>query len=147
MMRKRSGRRETKPWRGELAVEPDEDPGGTLPPELEGDGVTCGEREHVSTGDDARAHSLLHRLGRVHHVEPAQRTRERERTREIEWASCVVRVEIIMNCVVRVEREHMVDNASGDEKHKSVWGSSEILIGPKIEVQRTIVCTFFVAAG
>jgi hypothetical protein len=48
------------------------------------------------------------------------RERERERTREIEWVSCVVRVEIIMNCVVRVEREHMVENASGDEKHKSV---------------------------
>jgi hypothetical protein len=32
MMRKRSGRREMKPRRGELAAEPDEDPGGTLPP-------------------------------------------------------------------------------------------------------------------
>jgi hypothetical protein len=79
MMRKRSGRRETKPRRGELAVEPDKDPGGTLLPELEADGVACGEHEHVGTGDDARAHGLQHRLGRVHHVEPAQRTREREK--------------------------------------------------------------------
>jgi hypothetical protein len=72
MMRKRSGRRETKPRRGELAAEPDKDPGDTFLPELEGDGVACGEH-------DAWAHGLQHRLGRVHHVEPAQRTREREK--------------------------------------------------------------------
>jgi hypothetical protein len=118
MMRKRSGRRETKPRRGELAVELDEYPASTLPPELEGDDVMCGEREHVGAGDDARAHGFQHRLGRVYHVEPAQRMRER--TRGIEWASCVVRVEIRTNCVVRVEREHTVENASGDEKHKSM---------------------------
>jgi hypothetical protein len=78
MMRKRSGRRETRPRRGELAVEPDEDPGGTLPPKLEGDDVMCSVHEHVSAGDDAWAHGLQHRFGRVHHIEPTQRTRERE---------------------------------------------------------------------
>jgi hypothetical protein len=78
MMRKRSGRRETKPRRGELAAKPDEDPGGTLPPKLEGDDVTCDEREHIGAGDDARAHGLQHRLGCADHIEPTQRTRERE---------------------------------------------------------------------
>jgi hypothetical protein len=83
MMRKMSERRETKPRRGGASSGTRRRSRQHLAPELEGDGIACGEREHIGAGDDARAHGLQHRLGHVHHVEPAQRMRER--TREIEW--------------------------------------------------------------